>query len=112
MLLPADLEMTFPEATVRGPDEFKAWYRGVRRRYFDQVHTVRRCAVRLDGARAEVSILVRWEASTWRPPRAFSQRIVADAGQTWTVVRPPEGGAAVIQRYRVDTFTPVEGPGR
>jgi hypothetical protein len=108
-MLAADrLEMTFPEGTIHGPDEFRAWYRGVRRQYFDQVHTLQRCGIRLDGPRAQVSILVRWEASTWRAPEAYSKRIVADAGQTWTVVRSPETGRAIIERYRVDTFTPVE----
>jgi len=107
MLAPEGLVMKFPETTVHGIEGFKGWRRDVRHKFFDQSHTIRQWDVRLDGSRAHVSVVVRWEASTWQPPAARSERIVADAGQTWTVVRWPGSGRAVIQLYSVDTFTPI-----
>ena len=36
------LEMHFPEGRLNGADEFRRWYEGVIRIFFDEVHTVTR----------------------------------------------------------------------
>jgi hypothetical protein len=105
-----DLEMRFPEATVRGHAEFRRWYDGIVRTYFDEVHTIKELDVSTDGDRAEVKVLVNWQARTWTPPAACSGALVYDAGQTWEVQRSPTSGAPVIVRYVVDTFTPAIPP--
>ena len=39
------VEMQFPEGTVRGVEEFRAWYEGVIRLFFDELHTVTRVGI-------------------------------------------------------------------
>ena|SRR5215210_7947041 len=102
-----ELEMRFPEATVRGHDGFRRWYEGIVRTYFEEVHTIRELDVSTDGERAHVKVLVNWRARTWAPPAARSEELAYDAGQTWEVRRSAATGEAVIVRYVVDTFTPA-----
>jgi hypothetical protein len=102
MLSDQDLEMQFPEATLHGRAEFEAWYEGVIRIFFDEVHALKHVAVELQDDEAHVQIVVHWEASTWKAPAASSQRIKLDAYQTWTVRRSPESGRPVIAVYTVD----------
>ena len=106
MLAPTGLVMKFPEGTFRGVDGFKEWRRSVRNKFFDQTHTITGFDVEADGKQARVSVAVRWEASTWKAPAARSEKIVATAGQTWTVVRGPKG-RPVIKTYSVDSFQPL-----
>jgi hypothetical protein len=106
LLAASGLVMKFPEGTFKGTDGFKAWRKNVRNLFFDQSHTITGFMVHPEGKQARVSVEVRWEASTWKPPAARSEKIVANAGQTWIVVRGPEG-RAVIKSYAVDTFTPL-----
>ncbi len=97
------LEMVFPETTTHGLSGFAEWYRAVTARFFDEVHEVLSVEVRpLGDDRAEMTVLVRWRASTWTPPAARSARLDFTAGQTWTVVAGPDGPR--ISRYVVDTF--------
>jgi hypothetical protein len=102
MLSDQDLEMRFPEATLRGNADFESWYEGVIRIFFDEVHTLKQVTVDLNGDEAQVQVVVHWEASTWKPPAAKSSRIKLDAFQTWTVRRSPETGKPVIAVYTVD----------
>jgi hypothetical protein len=108
MLAEKDVVMKFPEGTFRGLGEFEAWYTNVRRQFFDQVHTITRFEAHLDGTKANVDVDVRWQASTWESPAPKSGKILADAEQTWTVIRSATTGNAVIQTYSVDKFTPVD----
>jgi hypothetical protein len=96
------LEMVFPEATLRSQAEFEGWYERVIRIFFDEVHTVKQVKSTITDDRAEVKVVVRWEASVWNPPAAASQRIKLNAYQTWTVVRDAVTGKPVISRYTVD----------
>jgi hypothetical protein len=97
------LEMVFPETTTHGLSGFAEWYRTVTHKFFDEAHEVLSTDVRsLSADRAEMTVLVRWKASTWQPPAAHSARLDFTAGQTWTVVAGPDG--PLISRYVVDTF--------
>ena len=102
MLASDGLEMKFPEATLRGLAEFEAWYHGVIRIFFDEVHNVKEVKSTISGDKAEVKVVVAWEASVWKPPAAKSARIILDAYQTWSVKRCAESGKPVITRYTVD----------
>jgi hypothetical protein len=97
-----DLEMQFPEATLRGPAEFGKWYEGVIRIFFDEVHRLKKVDVQLTLEGAKVDVVVHWEASIWKTPAAKSDRIILDAYQTWFVKRCESTNRAVISRYTVD----------
>jgi hypothetical protein len=106
-----ELEMRFPEATIRGHAEFRQWYDGIVHTYFDEVHTIKELEISTDGDRAEVKVLVNWQARTWTPPAPKSEGLVYDAGQTWEVRRSADTGSPVIVRYVVDTFAPATASG-
>ncbi len=107
----AELEMVFPEATLRSLAEFEGWLQGVYRIFFDEVHTMQSLNVTLspDGQKADVKLVVRWEASRWKPPAPKSERLRMDAYQTWVVKRSPATGKAVITRYVVDELKLLPG---
>jgi hypothetical protein len=106
-----ELEMVFPEATLRSLAEFEGWFQGVIRIFFDEVHTMQQLNVSVpsDGQHADVKLVVRWEASRWKPPAAKSERLIMDAYQTWVVKRSPTSGKPVITRYVVDELKPLPG---
>ncbi len=109
-LLADDVEMVFPEATVKGFEGFKGWYERVIGIFFDEVHTVKdvKLTDTTDDA-AHVKVVVKWEASVWNPPEPFSKRIVLDAYQTWIVKRSPKTGTPVVATYIVDELKYYEG---
>jgi len=96
-----DLEMVFPEATLKGMASFEGWYQGVIRIFFDEVHTVKEVKSEINGDEALVKVLVHWEASRWNPPARFSDRIKLDAYQTWKV-KMDANGNPVVKTYIVD----------
>lgn len=99
-----ELEMVFPEATLTTQAEFEGWYQTVIRIFFDEVHTMQQLDITIapDGSRADIKLVVYWEASRWKPPAAYSERLKMDAYQTWVVKRSPVSGKPVITRYVVD----------
>ncbi len=107
----AELEMVFPEATLRSMAEFELWLQGVYRIFFDEVHTMQSLDVKLspDGSQADVKLVVRWEASRWKAPAPKSERLKMDAYQTWVVKRSPASGKAVITKYVVDELKLLPG---
>ena len=109
MLADDDLEMKFPEATLKGQAQFESWYQGVIRIFFDEVHNVKEVTSEIDGEQANVKVVVGWEASVWKPPAANSERIVLDAYQTWIVKRCGATGKPVIATYTVDELKYAEG---
>jgi hypothetical protein len=102
MLADADLEMRFPEVTIRGWAGFEGWFQTVVRIFFDEVHTVKSVKALIRGDKAKMKVVVRWEASRWKPPAAESERIIADAYQTWIVRRSAKTGKPEIVTYIVD----------
>lgn len=105
------LEMRFPEATLRTPEEFRGWYEGVIRIFFDEVHTLQKLDVTLDetGEKALVNLVVYWEASRWKAPAPNSERLLMDADQTWEVRRSPATGKPAVTVYMVNALTPRPG---
>ncbi|MEU3454708.1 nuclear transport factor 2 family protein [Micromonospora sp. NPDC006766] len=103
------LEMRFPEATARGHGGFADWYKAVTNRFFDEVHTVTSVDVsNLNIGRADLKVVVNWQASIWTPPAAKSQWLGFDAYQTWEVVAGP-ASAPQIKTYTVDRLDPMPG---
>lgn len=93
-----DAELVFPEKTLKGLDDFKAWYAGgtysdgadtpgVIRIFFDENHNVASVESKIDGDTAFVTVVVAWQASWFEPPAAKSKRTSLDATQEWTLRR-------------------------
>lgn len=113
LLAEEGLEMRFPEATLRGLEEFRGWYERVISIFFDEVHTLKKVEPKpLPDGRVEVLVVVKWEASMWNPPAAKSERIILDAYQTWIVERSPKTEKPVIVSYIVDSLNYYEGSAR
>jgi hypothetical protein len=106
------LKMVLPEGTLNTLSEIRQWYSKVINLFFDEVHTLKTVTTILKGDRAEVKIVVKWEASRWTPPAARSERIIADAHQTWEVARSPHTGKVVILAYVVNSLEYHEGSAR
>lgn len=112
-LLAENVELVFPEATVKGFDGYAGWYERVINIFFDEVHTVKETTLTsVSEEKADVKVVVKWEASVWKPPAPNSERIVLDAYQTWVVVRSSETQKPVIARYVVDSLDYAEGSAR
>jgi hypothetical protein len=109
LLAEEGLEMVFPEATVKGFEGFKGWYDRVINIFFDEVHTLKEVNVTSQGDQADTKVVVKWEASVWKPPAPKSERIVLDAYQTWVVKRSPTTQKPVVSRYVVDSLEYAEG---
>ena len=107
MLVDNGLKMVFPEATVEGHAGFEGWYQRVIRIFFDEVHEVRSTESTIEGNKAQVKVVVHWEASVWEPPERNSKRISLEAFQTWEVVE--EDGQHKIAVYTVDKLEYNEG---
>ncbi len=103
------LEMHFPEGPLNGADEFRRWYEGVIRIFFDEVHTVRRISASWQTDRALVDVVVNWQARRWRPPAPHSEWLGFDAYQQWEMIRSPTSGGPVILRYVVNELRPMPG---
>jgi ketosteroid isomerase-like protein len=102
------LTMKFPEATLRGHDDFAKWYDAVTNRFFDEVHELKQVEVRLASpVHADLLVIVNWQARIWDPPAPRSQWLGFDATQTWSVVL--QDGTARIRTYSVDDLAPMPG---
>jgi hypothetical protein len=107
MLSAEDLELRFPEKTLRGYADFREWYTTVTHLFFDQVHDVKMLAVDLDGIQATVNLVVNWQARTWEPPAAYSKWQGFYVHQTWSVKKHTKTGKPVIVSYQVGAFDPM-----
>ncbi len=104
------VEMQFPEGTVRGAEQFRAWYEGVIRLFFDELHTVTRVGIDWRDDRCLVDVVVNWQARRWRPPAPRSEWIGFDAYQRWEMVPAPSNNSRwVVSRYTVDELRPMPG---
>ena len=109
LLAAEGLVMRFPEAALHSQSDFIAWYEGVIRRFFDEVHVLKALDVKLTSGRAAVRLVVNWQAQTWDPPQPRSNWLGFDAAQTWVLERSPITSTAAITSYVVDALTPMEG---
>ncbi len=93
-----DVEMVFPEKSLHGLNDFKAWCiggtysdgeasPGVFNVYFDENHTVVSVDSEITGDQARLRVIVAWQASLFNPPAAKSKRVSLDAIQDWIVKR-------------------------
>lgn len=103
-------EIRVPEGTFRGRDGFKRLYEeGWIRHYFDEVHKLKQLRFTSTGDKAEVEVVVNWQARAWEPPASKSKQINMDAYQTWVVQRSRDSGQPVILTYIFDVSKPMPG---
>lgn len=110
MLSSRSLTMKFPEVSFTTEADFRNWYKTVTNKFFDQVHEVKTLDITIDGPKANVFLVVNWQARTWEPPDGYSKWEGVYAHQTWIVERDPENGDPVISMYAVTDFDPMDGP--
>lgn len=81
------LNMQFPDGDIRDFASFESWYDRVTNLFFDEIHSVHSVEGTIAGDRAELRVVVAWQASWFDPPAAKSKRTAMDATQDWTVRR-------------------------
>jgi hypothetical protein len=110
-LVADDVEMVFPEKSLHGIGDFKAWYAGgaysdgeqtlgVINIFFDENHNVVSVNSNIAGDQATLQVVVAWQASWFTPPAPKSKRVSLDAVQEWTVKRSDKNVyGLVVTRY-------------
>ena len=109
LLIGETLEMQLPEATLHGLNEFRNWYDRIIHTFFDEIHTLQILEIKTTAERADVQLVVRWEASRWNAPAPQSERLAFDAAQRWVIMRSPTTQKPAIATYIVDSLTPLPG---
>ena len=109
-LVADQVEMQFPEGTVRGVDGFqelvrRSWYES----FFDELHNVTHVGISWQDGRCLLDVVVNWQARRWRPPAPRSEWIGFDAFQRWEMIPSPASGRPVVFRYIVDELRPMPG---
>lgn len=92
-----DLEMVFPERTLRSHSDFRDWYATVGKTFTDQDHVVKELDARDEADRTDITLTVVWTATQLSDGSRQAFRI----NQSWQLVPSPETGTPVITRYRV-----------
>lgn len=110
LLADRDLNMQFPDGDIRDFTTFKKWYDRVTGLFFDENHNVQTVKSTINGAEADVEVVVGWQASWFEPPAAKSKRTSMNAIQRWKVRRSTKNSYGVeIVEYMVDRFEYAPG---
>jgi hypothetical protein len=97
LLAPRNLEMRFPEATLRSHADFKRWYAEVGKAIASNTHTLESVkATLLGGGRYQADIVGIWQAESRN-----GEYIVFRFRQRWTLLDGP-GKKPIIQGYTVE----------
>lgn len=106
-----NLELVFPEQTMRTYAEFEAWLEIIYRTFFDELHNLISVKINhLTETTADLDIIVAWQASWFTPPDAKSKRTAMNAFQRWTIATSNQNPyGLVIVKYYVDKFEYAPG---
>jgi hypothetical protein len=97
LLASKNLEMRFPETTLRSHADFKRWYAGIGRDIASNTHTLESVQVTIPGGgRYQADIVGVWQAETRK-----GEYLVFKFRQRWRLVDGP-GRQPVIQTYMVE----------
>ena len=97
LLASKNLEMRFPETTLRSHADFKRWYAGIGQTIASNTHTLESVKVSvLGGGRYQADIVGLWQAESKK-----GEYVVFKFRQQWTLVDGP-GKQPRIQTYRVE----------
>ena len=122
-LVADDAKLIFPEKTLYGVNDFKAWYAGgtysdgtsapgVINIFFDENHNVVSVNAEISGDSATAGVVVAWQASVFEPPAAKSKRVSLDATQEWVVRRSSKNAYGLeIASYNAVAEPFVYAPG-
>ncbi|WP_328537685.1 nuclear transport factor 2 family protein [Streptomyces sp. NBC_00344] len=99
----SDLEMAFPERTLRSHDDFRDWYAVVGEAFADQTHVVEKAVGRAEGDGVAVDVTVVWTAKSVADGTVSSFRVQ----QKWRLAYPSDTGRPVIVSYLVGDLTPI-----
>ncbi len=125
VLAAEDVQMVFPEKTLHGIGDLKAWYAGgtysdgeeapgVINIFFDENHNVVSVEPKseLSADSIDLRVVVAWQASWFIPPAAKSTRVSMDAIQDWTIKRSDKNEyGLVITSYNAMAEPFVYAPG-
>jgi hypothetical protein len=125
VLAAEDVQMVFPEKTLHGINDLKAWYAGgtysdgeeapgVINIFFDENHNVVSVEPKseLSADSIDLRVVVAWQASWFIPPAAKSTRVSMDAIQDWTIKRSDKNEyGLVITSYNAMAEPFVYAPG-
>jgi hypothetical protein len=97
LLASKNLEMRFPETTLRSHADFKRWYAGIGRDIASNTHTIESVQVTIPGGgRYQADIVGVWQAETRK-----GEYLVFKFRQRWRLVDGP-GRQPIIQTYMVE----------
>ena len=97
ILAPKNLEMRFPETTLRSHADFKRWYAGIGKSIASNTHSLESVKVSvLGGGRYQADIVGVWQAASKE-----GNYIVFKFRQRWSLVDGP-GKQPLIQTYLVE----------
>ena len=97
LLAPKNLEMRFPETTLRSHADFKRWYAGIGKTIASNTHILESVTVSvLGGGRYQADIVGLWQAETKK-----GEYITFKFRQRWGLVDGP-GKQPLIQTYLVE----------
>jgi hypothetical protein len=97
------LEMRFPEATLRTEADFREWYVAVGGLFHNQTHDIEVLDASGDDASPHVNVTVVWAGIDSATTVPFRYRVA----QQWDLVRD-DGGALKIAQYQVGPMQPLE----
>ena len=112
LLADEGLRMIFPDGDIRDYDSFKKWYDRVTNLFFDENHNVQTVEGTIEGDRANLRVVVGWQASWFEAPSAKAKRTSMDATQDWVVQRStknPYGLEIVSYNATAAPFTYAPG---
>ena len=97
LLASKNLEMRFPETTLRSHADFKRWYAGIGRDIASNTHTLESVQVTIPGGgRYQADIVGVWQAETRK-----GEYLLFKFRQRWRLVDGP-GRQPIIQTYMVE----------
>ena len=100
MVSDTNLEMVFPEQTIRNYDDFRDWYDVVGKTYYAQDHTIEKFDIQISDA-AKINVVVVWRAKQLADDKSLAVRVT----QTWVVTNSLTNGLPVITNYEIHSFS-------
>lgn len=105
-----NIEFRYPNLaeTQKGHEALQAWYEGILQWAFDETHEVVDWqSIEIDGNRATVKLLVRWERREWKVGDAYSRYLANFSWQTYELAMDPQTGRILVTKKTVDRYEPV-----
>lgn len=105
-----NIEIRYPNlpAAQKGHEALRAWYEDIMKWAFDETHEVVDWqSIAIDGNRAVVKLLVRWERREWKVGEAHSRYLANFSWQTYELERDPQTGRILVTKKSVDKYEPV-----